>query len=77
MAFDQASCGSSGLLVQACGDAHLANLGMFAGPDRALVFDRGRVVAELSAENLSVENLLAAASARVGHAVPDHAVAQI
>ena len=44
---------------------------------RALVFDRGRVVAELSAENLSVENLLAAASARVGHAVPDHAVAQI
>ena len=33
---------------------------------RALVFDRGRVVAELSAEQLSVENLLAAASARIG-----------
>ena len=33
---------------------------------RALVFDRGRVVAELSAGDLSVENLLAAASARVG-----------
>ena len=33
---------------------------------RALVFDRGRVVAELSADDLSVENLLAAASARVG-----------
>jgi len=33
---------------------------------RALVFDRGRVVAELSAADLSVENLLAAASARVG-----------
>jgi ribose transport system ATP-binding protein len=44
---------------------------------RALVFDRGRVVAELSAESLSVENLLAAASARVGHAATDHAVAQI
>ena len=33
---------------------------------RALVFDRGRVVAELGAGDLSVENLLAAASARVG-----------
>jgi ribose transport system ATP-binding protein len=33
---------------------------------RALVFDRGRVVAELGADELSVENLLAAASARVG-----------
>jgi ribose transport system ATP-binding protein len=33
---------------------------------RALVFDRGQVVAELGAADLSVENLLAAASARVG-----------
>jgi ribose transport system ATP-binding protein len=33
---------------------------------RALVFDRGHVVAELGAHDLSVENLLAAASARVG-----------
>jgi ribose transport system ATP-binding protein len=33
---------------------------------RALVFDRGRVVAALGAADLSVENLLAAASARVG-----------
>ena len=33
---------------------------------RALVFDRGRVVAELGAADLSVENLLASASARVG-----------
>jgi ribose transport system ATP-binding protein len=32
---------------------------------RALVFDRGRVVAELAAANLSVENLLAAASANL------------
>src|SRR5262245_1390095 len=32
----------------------------------ALVFDRGRVVAECSGDELSVENLLAAASARVG-----------
>ncbi len=33
---------------------------------RALVFDRGRVVAELSAHDLSAENLLAAASASLG-----------
>ena len=35
---------------------------------RALVFDRGRVVAELAAADLSVENLLAAASASIRHA---------
>ncbi len=34
---------------------------------RALVFDRGRVVAELAAADLSVENLLAAASASIRH----------
>jgi ribose transport system ATP-binding protein len=33
---------------------------------RALVFDRGRVVAELAGDDLSAENLLAAASASVG-----------
>ena len=33
---------------------------------RALVFDRGRIVAECEGDELSVENLLAAASARVG-----------
>jgi len=33
---------------------------------RALVFDRGRVVAELGASDLSAENLLAAASASIG-----------
>ena len=35
---------------------------------RALVFDRGRVVAELARESLSVHSLLAAASASVPHA---------
>ncbi|WP_158816328.1 sugar ABC transporter ATP-binding protein [Methylocapsa sp. S129] len=35
---------------------------------RALVFDRGKVVAELAAADLSVENLLAAASANIRHA---------
>jgi uncharacterized protein (DUF2252 family) len=39
MAEDLASTPQSGLRVQACGDAHLANFGVFASPDRRLVFD--------------------------------------
>jgi uncharacterized protein (DUF2252 family) len=39
MAADLATLPSSGLRVQACGDAHLANFGGFAAPDRTLVFD--------------------------------------
>ena len=39
MAADLACSPSSGLTVQLCGDAHLANLGGFAAPDRRLVFD--------------------------------------
>ena len=30
---------STGLRVQCCGDAHLSNFGVFAAPDRRLVFD--------------------------------------
>ena len=45
---------------------------------RALVFDRGRVVAEFSGRELCVENLLAAASASVGQVQRAvHAVAEI
>jgi uncharacterized protein (DUF2252 family) len=39
MAADLAATPSSGLRVQLCGDAHLANFGGFAAPDRRLVFD--------------------------------------
>lgn len=39
MASDLALTPVSGLSVQACGDAHLANFGVFAAPDRRLVFD--------------------------------------
>jgi uncharacterized protein (DUF2252 family) len=39
MAADLGSMPSSGLRVQLCGDAHLANFGGFASPDRTLVFD--------------------------------------
>ena len=39
MANDLATMPDSHLRVQCCGDAHLANFGGFASPDRALVFD--------------------------------------
>ncbi len=39
MAADLGSTPSSGLWVQACGDAHLSNFGVYASPSRDLVFD--------------------------------------
>ncbi len=39
MAMDLAGSPDSGLRVQACGDAHLANFGGYAAPDRVMVFD--------------------------------------
>jgi uncharacterized protein (DUF2252 family) len=39
MAADLAATPVSGLAVQACGDAHLSNFGVYASPERALVFD--------------------------------------
>ena len=39
MAADLAATPTSGLTVQACGDAHLSNFGVFGSPDRTLVFD--------------------------------------
>jgi uncharacterized protein (DUF2252 family) len=39
MAWDLAHTPTTGIRVQACGDAHLLNFGMFAAPDRRLVFD--------------------------------------
>src|SRR6478735_1039340 len=38
MAADLAGTLSSGIAVQACGDAHISNFGAFAAPDRRLVF---------------------------------------
>jgi len=38
MAADLARTPDSGLVVQACGDAHISNFGGFAAPDRRLVF---------------------------------------
>jgi uncharacterized protein (DUF2252 family) len=39
MASDLAATPVSGLAVQACGDAHLSNFGIFGSPERRLVFD--------------------------------------
>ena len=39
MASDLAETAHTGLEVQLCGDAHLSNFGVFAAPDRRLVFD--------------------------------------
>jgi uncharacterized protein (DUF2252 family) len=39
MAFDLAATPRSDILVQASGDAHLSNFGLFASPERTLVFD--------------------------------------
>jgi uncharacterized protein (DUF2252 family) len=38
MAADLAATPDSGIVVQACGDAHISNFGAFAAPDRRLVF---------------------------------------
>ena len=39
MAGDLAATPQSGITVQCCGDAHLSNFGVFASPERRLVFD--------------------------------------
>jgi uncharacterized protein (DUF2252 family) len=39
MAFDLSRTPITGLTVQACGDCHLSNFGLFATPERNLVFD--------------------------------------
>jgi len=39
MAADLASAAHTGIVVQLCGDAHLSNFGLFASPERDLLFD--------------------------------------
>src|SRR5215468_5971515 len=39
MAHDLATTPITGITVQACGDAHLSNFGLFASPERKLIFD--------------------------------------
>ena len=54
MAADLAATPVSGLRAQLCGDAHLANFGVFGSPERRLVFD----VNDFD-ETLDVENAVA------------------
>ncbi len=39
MAADLAPTPRTGFIVQCCGDAHLSNFGLYASPERRLVFD--------------------------------------
>jgi uncharacterized protein (DUF2252 family) len=39
MASDLAGTPATGIIVQACGDAHLSNFGLFGTPERNLIFD--------------------------------------
>lgn len=39
MAMDLARSPDSGITVQLCGDAHLSNFGLFASPERVMIFD--------------------------------------
>lgn len=39
MAYDLSQTPTTGLIVQACGDCHLSNFGLFATPERNLIFD--------------------------------------
>lgn len=47
MANDLASTPNSNIRVQACGDAHISNFGMFQSPERRLVFDINDLMKQL------------------------------
>ncbi|MBK8445331.1 MAG: DUF2252 domain-containing protein [Micropruina sp.] len=76
MAHDLAPTPVSGITVQACGDAHLSNFGLYASPERALVFDLNDFDETLPAPwEWDVERLVASAAVAAlhhGHA-GDHA----
>jgi uncharacterized protein (DUF2252 family) len=75
MAGDLAATPRSGLNVQCCGDAHLSNFGVFASPERQLVFDLNDFDETLpgpwewDVKRLSVSMLIAAINN--GYAVKD------
>jgi uncharacterized protein (DUF2252 family) len=75
MAGDLAQTPRSGLTVQCCGDAHLSNFGVFASPERRLVFDLNDFDETLpgpwewDVKRLAVSMLIAAINNR--HAVKD------
>jgi uncharacterized protein (DUF2252 family) len=76
MAEDLVATPRSGLTVQCCGDAHLSNFGVFASPERRLVFDLNdfdetlRGAWEWDLKRLAVSLLIAARDN--GYAVKEH-----
>src|SRR6185369_8148403 len=48
MAADLDGTPTAGLNVQLCGDAHLSNFGLFASPERRLLYDLKRLAASLT-----------------------------
>ena len=53
MAMDLAMLPRTGLTVQLCGDAHLANFGVFGSPERELVFDLTGVGIQVAAGQIA------------------------
>jgi uncharacterized protein (DUF2252 family) len=73
MANDLAATPDTGARVQACGDAHLANFGVFATPERNLIFDVNDFDETLPApwewdvKRLAVSVVVAARNLEIGH----------
>jgi uncharacterized protein (DUF2252 family) len=82
MAYDLAMTPSTGLRVQACGDCHLLNFGMFATPERNLVFDLNDFDETLPApwewdlKRLAVSFAVAGRAARLSEAVAQDVVGE-
>ena len=82
MAADLAQTPSSGIEVQCCGDAHLANFGGFQSPERTMVFDINDFDETLpgpwewDVKRLAASLVLASRSREFGDAVARAAVAQ-
>lgn len=80
MAADLADTPRTGLTVQACGDAHCANFGLFASPERHLLFDLNDFDETLpgpwewDVERLAVSLILAARDRAMSEAEADEAV---
>ena len=80
MATDLATLPATGLTVQLCGDAHLSNFGLFASPERDLVFDINdfdetlRGPFEWDVRRLAASLVVAARSRTFGEHAGHHAV---
>ena len=80
MASDLAATPTSGFQVQCCGDAHLSNFGLYASPERRLVFDINDFDETLpgpwewDVKRLAASMLIAARNSEFPRAVQDRVV---